>query len=176
MKFKLFLTEGSYSQKTDEILKLCESLIVRSKDNTIKKISRNQYKFSVDSFHYIFGIVGEDLGDFKIYNVYYTDEKGSIERKNELTVKQAKKVIEKVITCMIYFINDFKPDVFIFNTDDDERLFKFYSVIIMKIYKREPFINYTIININNGYKFIKNGQNEQITSSMFPIEQLLKEI
>ncbi len=162
MRFKQYLKEGSIQQRTNNIISICESINIKKSDNSIKKISNDKYLFSVDDFKYNFGIIGDDFGDFTMYSIYYTDATGSIDRKNELSILQAKRVIEKVITCIIMFIDSYNPDVFTFSTDNDDKLHNFYTTIIRSLYKKKPFTNFTITNTGNGYRFIKNNIKEEM--------------
>ena len=165
MKFKQFLLNEK------NFFYLLERLEINYKDSSIKKISSSHYQFTINNQIYNFYAEFEDFGDFSIYNVYFTSGKELISRKNNLSLTDTYKVFNKVITCMIYFINDQKPEQFTFSTNDP-KLQKMYQIIIMKIRKIKPFNHYEIISTGNGYNFKDVGYN-QFSRKHLQIEKII---
>ena len=168
MKFKQFLTKEQVFNNVDFLL---ERLEINYKDSSIKKISNNLYKFIVNNEKYEFHMDKIPVDDYFLYNVYFTSGKELISRKNNLSLTDTYKVFNKVITCMIYFINDQKPEQFTFSTNDP-KLQKMYQIIIMKIRKIKPFNHYEIISTGNGYNFKDVGYN-QFSRKHLQIEKII---
>jgi hypothetical protein len=163
MRFKQFLIESSYEDflnsrtlRNELVLYLMEMKVI-SHDDTIKKISPYHYTFTVNNVKYSFKIEYlEYLPNEIIYTVYFGPNNGmDFERINNHNLIQVRKVFEKVITCMIYFIKDLKPARFTFS-GHDEKLYKTYKMIIARVYKKDPFYQYEISN--GGFTFTRKQQ------------------
>jgi len=150
---------------------LLEGIKVIHKDDNIRKISSELYTFTIDGYKYEFISEPIDIGDIVIYNTYFTSD-GQINRQNKFKDSSAIRVFNKVITCMVYFINDIEPEMFTF-TSKDPKLLKLYNLIIVKIMKQKPFDQYKHKKNSTGWTFIKNNAG-YLTSEMLNTELLGK--
>ena len=103
-------------------------------------------------------ILGEEM-----YSIQYgvSDNTGlRIKRQNTYkNVIDVHSVINKVITCMVYFIKDIKPKIFMFSTKDSQ-LARIYGLTLDKVLRKDTFFSqYEIlmdkVNISYDFKFIK---------------------
>ena len=167
MKFKQYLTDLLYEDYLygNELINsilinyLMEMKIVY-KDASITKISPYKYDFNVNDTNYSF-IVNkiEYLPQKFVYNIHFGNNEGlSFKRLNKHNIIQVRKVFEKVITCMIFFINEFNPMEFTF-TGHDKKLYQTYKMMIPKIRKRKPFNDYKIQDNGRGFTFSYHGLN-----------------
>ncbi len=156
MKFNEYL-------KMDNLLYLLERLEIIHNDPSITKVNNELYKFSVGGVDY-------DFGDVSIHNIYFITSGGKISRQNKLSLSDTYQVFNKVITCMIYFINDTEPDTFTFSTSD-KKLKKMYKIIISKIMKTKPFTRYTYQDNGAAITFIKRKMVEN-----FPMDSIIERI
>ncbi len=152
MRLKQYINES-------DVYLLLERLEIRHTDKDIRKISNTHYTFNIDDIIYDFYAEDLDFGDIVIYNVYFTSSESMIKRHNKFDIKDTYNVFNKIITCLILFINDQKPISFTFSTDDP-KLSKIYKVIIMKIRKHKPFNEYKINNIGDSFTFTHIGYNQ----------------
>ena len=163
MKFKQYLKEMSYEDfmmdnhfASFHLISYLTEMKINYKDSSIKKNSSYDYKFIVNKTDYSFKIKEiEYLPGLKTYTVYFGPNKGmDFDRVNKHNIVQVRKVFEKVITCMIYFINDLKPDEFTI-TGHDEKLYKTYKMIIAVVQTQKPFSNYKIDDSGRGFTLKK---------------------
>lgn len=170
MKFKQYVLENvlyndylnSESLCNDLISYLTEMKVIKH-DKLITKKSSYRYNFEVNNTEYSFVIDKiEYLPKKFIYNIHFGNNEGlSFDRLNKHNLIQVRKVFEKVITCMIYFITELNPKEFTF-TGHDKKLYQTYKMIIPRIRKEKPFDNYKIQDNGRGFTFTHHGLNNEI--------------
>jgi hypothetical protein len=156
IRFKQYLTE---EQVIENVIYLLERLEIKQHDKTIKKISNNLYTFSVNTIDYEFHAEKIPVDNYILYNVYFNTSLKDIDRQNKLSLTDTYKVFNKIITCMIYFINDQKPSLFTFSTNDP-KLQKMYMIIVTKVMKTKPFSDYYYKNHGSSITFKRKQVNE----------------
>ncbi len=163
MRFKQYLTEvnnllyddylNNKHNSGNLVCYLMEMKVI-SHDTSIDIINKNLYQFNVNDITYNFVITEiEYLPGESIYNIHFGPDDGyNLNRLNKHSMVQVRKVFEKVITCMIMFINDLKPERFTF-TGHDHKLYKTYKLIIARIQKEKPFNKYSIQDSGRAFTF-----------------------
>jgi hypothetical protein len=167
MKFKQYLNTLLYEDFMND-RSLCGDLIsylmemkVIKHDPSIKKVSPYKYEFTINDTLYSFIIDEiEYLPGISTYNIYFGPKGGtSFDRLGSHNASQVRNVFQKVITCMILFIDDINPDEFTF-TGYDNKLYRTYKLIVSIIRKEKPFRMYKIDDSGRGFTFKKKGINE----------------
>ncbi len=127
---------------------------VNDVDNDIKKINSYLYEFTVNDITYQFNIDEiEALPGYTMHSIsFHPKNKISFTRLDKHTMVQVRKVFEKVITCMIMFIGEHKPERFTF-TGHDYKLYKTYKLIIERIRKTKNFKDYKMYSDGRGFTF-----------------------
>ena len=146
-----------YNRNLDEINQIDERFEIRYKDPSIYRVDRYNYKFSVNSVDYLFNVL-QISPDWYSVQFGVSSSKGlSIQRQHKHTITDTYEVINKVTTCLIYYIKDISPTRFEFSTSDTT-LGKLYVMMIPKIQLFEPFFRYNIHSKSGrvwSYSFIK---------------------
>ena len=167
MKFKQYLIENKdgyyivndgYDDYT--VCYLIERLKINYNDSSIKRLSDHHYLFMVNDEIYDFHCEPYDIGNKILYNVYFISRTSFIQKMNKFSITDTYNIFNKVITCMIYFINDHNPYEFTFSAGN-KKLSKIYKTIIIKIRKKKPFNKYIIKSFpDDSFNFRKMNKDQ----------------